>query len=266
MENKDIIEKVTEPSPWCYPIVIVDKKGTNEKRFTMDLKRLNSQVKRTVHPSKSPKEAVNNIRGAKFLTKIDATKGYWQVPLTKKSRQLTTFMTPWGRYRYKRNPMGYISAGNEFNLRMDQALDGIERLEKLVDDNLLYDYDYESHLQRVRQVLQRCREAGISLSLKKFEFAQNEVDFCGYKVSGSGWRVDNEKVDAIRKFPVPKNRTDLRSFFGLVQQFSDFSSKIAELGDLLKEKKRSYVKLIATQITRNLLKPFKMDFQVTNAC
>jgi Reverse transcriptase (RNA-dependent DNA polymerase). len=120
-----IIERVTGPSAWCHPIVVVNKKGTNEMRMTVDLKKLNSQVKRPVHPMKTPKDMVVGMNGARYFTKFDARHGYWQVPLAEESRHLTTFITPWGRFRYCRDPQGFIAAGDEFNMRTDQAFEGI---------------------------------------------------------------------------------------------------------------------------------------------
>ena len=234
MVEQEIIEPVTEPSEWCHPIVVVDKKGTTEKRMTVDLRKLNDQVKRNLHPNKCPKEAISNIPSSKYFSTMDATKGYWQVPLTQDSRKLTTFITPWGRYRFLRNTMGYLSAGDEFNLRMDRAFEGVPNCEKVVDDCLIHDGTYEDHLRSVRKVLQKCREHRITMSKKKFQFAKSNVNFCGYTISREGWGVDQKKVEALQKFPTPGNRTDLRSFFGLVQQFSEFSKRVAELAQPLR--------------------------------
>ena len=77
-----IIESVSEPSERCHPIVIVAKKGTDEKRLTVDFKKLNDHVRRPTHPTRAPRDAVSNISGAKYFTKLDARHGYWQVPLS----------------------------------------------------------------------------------------------------------------------------------------------------------------------------------------
>ena len=118
-----IIESVSKPSEWCHPIVIVAKKGTGKERLTVDFKKLNDQVRRPTHPTRAPRDAVSNISGAKYFTKLDARHGYWQVPLSDDAKPLTTFMTPWGRLRYLRNPQGLISAGDEFNCRTDAAFE-----------------------------------------------------------------------------------------------------------------------------------------------
>ena len=234
MVQQQIIEPVAEPSDWCHPIVIVEKRASTEKRLTVDFKRLNDQVKRPTHPMVSPREAVCRIEKARYFTKLDARHGYWQIPLSEESRNLTVFMTPWGRYRYLRNPQGLISAGDEFNRRTDEAFERITNMVKVVDDCLVYDDDFDSHLEHVREVLQCAREHGITLSPKKFEFALPEVDFCGYIVNRDGYTVDKSKTAGIGDFPVPKNRSDLRSFLGLVNQCNSFSTRLSELSQPLR--------------------------------
>lgn len=106
-----IIEPVSEPSGWCHPIVIVAKKGTNEKRLTVDSK--NDTVRRPAQPTSTsiPRDVFANISGTKFFTKLDASHGYWQVPFSESAKLLITFMTPWGRFCFLRNLQGLISAG-----------------------------------------------------------------------------------------------------------------------------------------------------------
>jgi len=229
MVRDGIIEPVTEPCEWCHPIVIVDKKGTSEKRLTVDLTKLNSQVQRPTHPVRTPRDAISNVQQARFFTTLDARNGYWQVPLSESARPLTTFITPWGRFRFLRNPQGFVAAGDEFNRRTDQVFQDINQFAKVVDDCLAYDAAFCDHIGRVRQILQRARENGVTFSMKKFLFAREEVPFCGYYVGVEGWRMDPQKTAAIREFPTPTNRTDLRSLLGLVNQFSDFQGDIAKL-------------------------------------
>ena len=229
MVANHIIEQVSEPSSWCHPIVIVDKKGTSEKRITVDFKKLNDQVKSPAHPVKTARDVVPGIGSAKYFSKLDARHGYLQVPLTESAKETTTFITPYGRYRYLRNPQGLISAGDEFNWRTDAAFAELPNFVKIVDDCLVHDTDLETHLSHICAVLTRAREHGITLSAKKFVFGAESVYFCGYQVSEDCWVVDDAKVSAIADFPVPANRTDLRSFMGLVSQVSEFTPKLAEL-------------------------------------
>ena len=132
MVTGGIIEPVSEPSDWCHPIVVVRKKGTDEMRLTVDFKKLNDQVCRPVHPTRSPRDVIANIGDAQFFTTLDARHGYWQVPLSDEAKPLTTFISPWGRYRFLRNPQGLISAGDEFNRWPDTSTPHTQRSPRLL--------------------------------------------------------------------------------------------------------------------------------------
>ncbi|XP_068227654.1 uncharacterized protein [Palaemon carinicauda] len=124
-------------------------------------------------------------------------------------------------------PMGFAATGNAFCLRGDMALQGFQNCVKVIDDLLLYDEDYVTHLQRIHEVLTRCRKFGITLNKDKFVVAAPSVNFCGYTLSGDGISVDHQKVSAIKDFPTPASLTDLRSFMGLVNQLAEFTPDIS---------------------------------------
>lgn len=123
--------------------------------------------------------------------------------------------------------MGIVSSGDVYNQRGDAALGDIPRTCKVVDDVLAYDADYAAHLQHVRQILLRCDQHGITLNPDKCQFAEDEVEFCGFRINSAGYTADGKKVRAIQAFPRPGNITDLRSFLGLVTQLGAFSPEVA---------------------------------------
>ena len=131
--------------------------------------------------------------------------------------------------------MGLVSTGDEFCRRGDIAIQDLDNVVKVVDDVLTYDDNFEAHVQRVRRLLQRCREQHITLKREKFVFASPEVDYCGFHISSDGVKADSTKARAIRDFPTPTNLTQLRSFMGLVQQLGDFSSDIARTAEPLRD-------------------------------
>ena len=119
-----IIEEVSGATPWLHPIVVVPKKNTTDIRMCVDLTKLNRYVRRPTNPQLTPWEVIRNIpKGTKHYAVFDALKGYHQVELDEESRALTTFMTPFGRYRYRRMPMGLSSAGDVFTLKYGNAVD-----------------------------------------------------------------------------------------------------------------------------------------------
>ena len=117
-------------------------------RITTHLSRLNSQVSRPAHPSPTPFAGTRRVSPqAQYFTTIDALYGCWQIPLAEEDQSLTTCITPYGRFRYLRGPMGFAATGDPFCLRDDLALQGMMQCVKVIDDILLYE-DYMAHLCR----------------------------------------------------------------------------------------------------------------------
>jgi hypothetical protein len=223
-----VLKKVSEPTEWVHGMTLV-RKPSGKLRLCVDLRPLNKYVERPHHPLKSPWDVINGISTtAKWFSTFDAAHGYFQVPLAEESQPLTCFLTEWGRYAFKRATMGLVSAGDEYNRRSDEALEGLTGMVKLVDDICIFSDTYEEHVQAIKKFLERCLEHGITLTAEKMRLAQAEVKFAGYLVGRDGIKADPEKLAAIKCFPTPSSLTDLRSFQGLVEQLGHFSTAVAE--------------------------------------
>ena len=163
---------------------------------------------------------------SKHFAKLDAIQGYFQIPLDEESSKLTTFLLPMGRFRYTRAPMGLNASGDEWCARSDHALAGLQGVTKLVDDILIQAATEEELFQRIREVLQRCRDHGIYISERKIAIGSS-IKFAGHIISDQGVLPDNDKVAAITDFPTPKNIHELRSFLGLANQLGQFVPDLA---------------------------------------
>ena len=208
LQEQGIIAPVTQATEWCAPIVVAPKKGSDKIRMCVDLSHLNKYVRRERYQSSTPAEAVADITAdeAKYFTIIDAAKGYHQCPLDEASQLYTTFITPFGRFKYLRAPYGLSSIAEHYNRQMAEAFEGLTGFRRVVDDVIIYDKDIESHVEHVKQFLQRCKERQISINKDK---CRTKVKFAGFQVSSDGYRIITE---ALANFPTPANRTDLRSF------------------------------------------------------
>ncbi len=233
MVQKKIIVQVDKATKWVHPMVVV-MKADGTWRLCVDLTKLNKYVLRPYYPMVTPKDAVELPRTARKFATLDAKTGYWQIILDAESQELTTFITPYGRFMFLRNPMGLASAQDEYCRRGDEALAGLANLRKVVDDILVYGETNQEVLDSVKAVLERCREHKITLNRKKFKFCQEEINYVGYKVSGDGVRADEGKLAAIADFPQPTNLVELRSFMGMVNQFGDFTTGIAAAAEPLR--------------------------------
>ena len=145
--------------------------------FVSTFLSLNKFVKREFYSSGTPMDVIADISGehSQFFTGFDALKGYYQSPLDEQSQLLTTFMTPFGRYKFLRAPFGICSISEHYNRRMDEAFTGLCNYRRIIDDVIIFDRDRSTHLAHVRQFMQRCADKGISLNKEKFKFAQTIV-------------------------------------------------------------------------------------------
>ena len=99
----------------------------------------------------------------------------------------------------------------------------------------MHNENFEQHVERVRSLMLRCREHGITLNPDKFKFAENEVNYVGFKINADGVNTDPEKLKVIAEFPTPTCLTELRSFMGLINQLGDFTTEVSTTADPLRE-------------------------------
>ena len=231
LQTQSIITSVTEATEWCAPIVVTPKKNSDKIRMCVDLSHLNRFVVRERYQSLTPAQAVADIAAsdAKYFTVIDALKGYHQCPLDQHSQPLTTFITPFGRFKYLRAPYGISSISEHYNRRMTEAFKGLSGFRRVVDDFVIYDGNITDHIAHVKQFLQHCADQHIVLNAEKCRFFQTKTTIAGFLLSNQGYQIDPSITEAISKYPVPTNRTELRSFIGLVNQLSSSMSAVATL-------------------------------------
>ncbi len=220
-------------------------KPNGKVRLVTDFQQLNKFVKRPVHPFSSSGEIIRSIpHTAKVFCTLDAVSGYFQIKLSEHSSKLTTFLLPWGKFRYCRCPQGCTASSDEWCSRSDVLIAGLAWAAKIVDDILIWADSIEELLKRIAIILSRCREEKITMSRDKFTIG-SEVKFAGYIVSGTdGVKPDPEKVQAIKDLPPPENISKLRSFLGMANQLGSFipdlSQSTMQMRSLLK-KETNYV-------------------------
>ncbi len=178
MEQTGVISKLEEPAEWCAGMVVVPK-ADGRVSICVDLTKLNENVRRERYQVPSVEETLAQISGAKIFSKLDANSGFWQIPLSKKSARLTTFITPFGRYYFNRLPFGITSAPEHFQRRMESILEGVEEVRCHIDDILVYGKNQEEHDAHMRVALSRLRGANITLNKEKCVFSTNCVKFLG---------------------------------------------------------------------------------------
>lgn len=234
LEATGIIRKVHGPTDWCAPIVPVQK-PSGDIRICVDLTKLNVSVRRERHIMPTVEEVLANIDEAKFFSKLDANSGFHQIVLSPESQELTTFITPFGRYCYKRLPFGITSAPEVFQRKMTEILDGLQGIQNLMDDVLVYGATREEHDNRLRAALQQLARSGVTLNPGKCQFGVTEVSFLGVILDKDGIRADPKKVKAIQLLPAPTDVSGLRRVLGMVNHVARFLPTLSQVTAPLRE-------------------------------
>jgi len=227
MLKLDVIEPVEEPTEWCSGLTIAPK-SNGKIRMCVDLTMLNKGVQRELYPLPRVSDMLSQLSRGKVFSKLDANSGFWQVMLEPKSKLLTTFITPWGRFCFKRMPFGISSAPEFFQRCMTKILHGLDGVVCMMDDVLVYGENDLEHWSRLRKVLDKIRESGMTLQKDKCEFGLTSVKFLGHIVSQEGIRLDPDKVKAIHELSPPTNKKEGRRLMGMVNYLNKFSKCLAE--------------------------------------
>ncbi|XP_030855953.1 uncharacterized protein K02A2.6-like [Strongylocentrotus purpuratus] len=230
----DIIEPVERSTPWVSPVVIVPKRN-DEIRLCIDMRRVNEAIIRERHPIPTIEEVLQELSISKVFSKIDLKWGYHQLELHPESREVTTFVTHCGLFRYKRLLFGINAAPEIYQYEIHRVIAGIEGAANISDDIIVHASTQKEHDKRLKQVLGRLRDAGLTANAEKCKFGVSELDFMGHRLTSEGLNPGLAKVKAIAEAREPQTATEMRSFLGLVNYCAKFIPNFATLADPLRK-------------------------------
>jgi len=235
--------KVITPchSPWASPVVLVKKKD-GRTRFCVDYRKINEKTRKSNWPIPNIDDIMTYLGGSKYFSTLDLLSGYWQVEMDEESKDVTAFVAQGLKsYRFEVLPFGLCTAPNTFQALADRVFEGMKWKSILIylDDVIIFSKTPEEHLEKLREVCERLREAGLTLNPKKCEFLKKEVKILGHIVNETGIMPDNDKIESVKKFPTPRKVKDIQSFLGLANFYrkfiKDFSKIARPLHDLTKK-------------------------------
>ena len=174
-------------------------------------------------------DVTSKLAGATHFSVLDATEGYYSCKLPEESSKLTTFTTPFGRYRYLRLPKGIRSSQDIYNRKMEEALEGLDGVACIVDDLIIFGKSKAEHDKNLKRLLIRAREKGIRFSSDKAVICKSEVNYFGHVITDRVLSVDKGKVSAITNMENPNSRHELETLLGMLTYLSKFAPNLAEL-------------------------------------
>ena len=237
----DILEE--SHSGYVNPLTVVQSEGKNP-RICVDARKIN-QVTLPDRTKFAPmQEILQRFHGTRYITTLDLSSAFVQVPLAEASRKYTAFEFQSKVYEYKRIPYGFRSSLAGF-VRALQTVLGDETcgyVINYVDDILTFPRDFDQHMDHLDTVLNKLTSAGFTINVRKCSICKPEIKFLGHVVSREKLMPDQQRIEAILKYSAPRNQKQLRRFLGVCcfhQRFIiNYASYVAPLLVLLQKHRK----------------------------
>ena len=160
--------------------MVITPKADGSPRRTVDLFPLNTFCLRETHHVQPPFKQAKKVPSNSWKSVTDAWNGFHSVPVRSEDCHYTTLITPWGRYRYRVAPQGFLANGDAYSRRFDEIITDVERKTKCVDDTLMWYEDLKEHWWRMIDFLSLLGNNDIILNRDKFQLARKTVNFAGF--------------------------------------------------------------------------------------
>jgi transposase InsO family protein/ribosomal protein L21E len=231
-------------SEMASPVVCVLKgpKGQNGVRLAIDYRHVNKYSLGDCYPTPDIADVLQKVGRAMFISVFDAKSGYWQIPVRKEHQWLTAFVCDAGLFEFTRMPFGLKSASNTFIRAMTQVLHPVRSFtEPFVDDMAVVSMNWNDHLEHLEKFLQTVEETGLTLNLRKCNFAQNKIKFVGHIVGSGCIEPDPGKIATINDIQPPTTKKDVRRIMGFFSYFRNFIPALAEKARVITDLTRDNV-------------------------
>lgn len=229
-------QKIIEPSCSNYnsPIILVPKKainGVKKYRLCIDFRQLNKKLIPDKFPLPRIEDILDNLGRTKYFSTLDLHSGFWQIPLEESSKNLTSFSTDRGSYRFNVLPFGLNVAPNSFARMMSIAFSGLSPSTAFIylDDVIVIGTSAEHHLENLEKVFKLCRSKNLKLNPEKCHFMQSEVTYLGHKCTDKGILPDNSKLITIQDYPAPTDQDGVKRFVAFCNYYRKFIPNFASI-------------------------------------
>ena len=206
MLQNDIIEP--SDSPYSSPIVLV-KKRDGSVRFCIDFRALNAITIGDACPIPDHDKIMAGMCKAKYFTKLDLTKGYWQIEIDNHSRHFTAFQAAGELYQFKRMAFGLKNAPMTFNRLMNRLLGHRSDVVFFFDDVTIFHCNWDEHITALYEVFDIFRSNNLTIKPSKTEIAFHEIQFLGHMIGGGVLKPMSDNVGKILSINIPKTKKNM---------------------------------------------------------
>jgi hypothetical protein len=156
--------------------------------------------------------------------------GYCTIKLDPAASTICTIIFPWGKYSYKRPPMGFGDPTDIFQAQMIDLMASLGYVQANIDDLLIIMRGIlDDHLSKMETVLTRLRDAGLKVNVAKSSCCTHEIECLSYILTREGIKSQPKKVQAVLVLNPPNNVKELRHVLGMEQYYRDMWPKSSEM-------------------------------------
>ena len=181
---------------------------------------------------------LRELEGFTYATALDLNMGYYTIRLDPNASKICNIIFPWGKYSYKRLPMGIAGSSDIFLANMSELMMALEYVKTYLDDLLIISKKtLKDHLEKLRVVLMKLRSAGLQINAAKSTFCSFETEYLGYTLNRGCIAPQTKNIGLILQLSPPTKVKELHTFLGMVQYYQDMwknrSKMLAPLTDLV---------------------------------
>ena len=226
--DNDFVEP--SQSDWSSPCILVPKPDGTFRMCT-DYRKVNSVTKTDTFPIPRIDDCIDNIGHAKYVTKFELLKGFYQIPLTDRAKEISAFVTPDGLYQYKVMPFGMKNSPATFQRLINGLVSDLDGCKAYIDDVIIFGEEWKQHLETIRAFFDRFSEAKLTINLAKSKFCHANLIFLGHIVGQGQVKPVEAKVEAISDFPVPTCKRQLVRFLGMAGYYRKFCHNFSVIAE-----------------------------------
>lgn len=206
-------------------------------RLVINYMPLNAVTLRDSYCLPHVSDLLGAIQGKEFFSTLDCSQGFYQIAVDPRDRHKTAFSTPIGNFQFIRCPFGARNSCAMFQSEMNRIFrEGLyTRCVVYVDDILVLGETRKDHDNNLEWVLNQCKLNNVKLKLEKCIFAQQEVDYLGFRITGRSISPLKERVETLRADKPPRSKFELRSIIGRLNFYSRFIPNYSKLLEPLRE-------------------------------
>lgn len=269
--NKQVQEMLDEGriqrsiSPYSSPLLVVPKKpgkdGQPKWRVVVDFRKLNEVTIGDSFPLPNINDILDQLGHAQYFSTLDLASGYHQIQMNPRDAHKTAFSTDYGHFEFTRMPFGLKNSQATFQRAINNILRGFQGIKGFVylDDVIIYGKNLREHNAKLAEVFDICRLSNLKLQCTKCQFLRKEITFLGHLITPAGIKPNPTTVEAVHKFPNPRNKREVQSFLGLANYYRRFIPRFSEIAEPLNKLTRKRVTFEFTEECKTALEKLKQS-------